>query len=239
MFGMRQLKGLKLSQIIFKYVQTFSLQNLNLKKWSRTKNYNLYLVWLELCPTPRLRVRTRPPRLRPRRGAGRSSADRGRSPLRFCRGLLLCLDCRKCNITFVYNQQELEPEAVTWLKSATQPVCVCVCVCVAQPPGFGNDRLDIGKPKWRRRAGLLSVAVRRTDGIERSALDSELGWAHVCVCACSCPFCCVCVVSMLGFYLSTWLCIVCVDWVCGCERARVCVCVSDCVWLTHNPSAPS
>lgn len=41
------------------------------------------------------------------------------------------------------------------------PESVCT-VCVAQPPGFGNDWLNIGEPTWRRRAELLSPSV---DGI--------------------------------------------------------------------------
>lgn len=106
-------------------------------------------------------------------------------------------------------------------------------MCVAQPPGFGNDRLDIGKPKWRKRAELLSALVRWTDYIQHSILtkspgtESKLEGAKF---GCLCLFC---TVFMLVFMWAR-------DYV----EYAFSVSVAACVWLcaaelTHNPSAPS
>lgn len=168
---------------------------LNMRR-KKTPDASTASVWLLLCLylRPRLVADLCQPLL----------SNRNRSPLWFCQVLLLCLDCRKCNITFVYNQQELEPEAVMWLKSATQRESVCV----AQPPGFGNDRLDIGEPKWRKRAEALSASVRRTDCIQRSILaktsgaERKLEWAKL--------GCFSFTVLMLVFFVCMWPCRICI-----------------------------
>lgn len=148
-------------------------------------------------------------------------------------GLLLCLDDRKCNITFVYNQQELEQEAVTWLKSATQRECRRVCVCVwwwglqppwvwQQPNGFKENPSQGETAPWS-----IRWKINASKKSYRWVIEPKL------------------VISFRVFYFFIYFIEACVavsmrllimGTCCGCG----CICVWFCVAeLTFNPSAPS